>query len=368
MTPYTMVSREGFMCAASAQTWETAIHTGISRMPVELRHRDVMQIQPVGEQAFSGRIEYGDLAGTGLCRMTASPHRFQRALREGASPASSPLILVIQVKNSSYFEQRKRSGMLSPGDWCLLDTCWPFGWNSLSGCEQIIMSVQRPADSGLGDLIERGAARRCDGKTGAARILHTMLAEVMGQLHHLAPYSAKGLADALTATTWHAMQEQLEAPAPILPRDIQCNRLKAWIEARLTEPDLSVETIAKGFGMSARSIHRVFSNDAAGSVSNYLWQRRVVLCAAALKNPAEAHRSITDIALSWGFSSSSHFSRVFRNQLGISPRGYRAEVSNLHDHQNLIESPADSKPGGGYGIAGGFETGRACSSVLQPCL
>ena len=338
MPPYIMVSREGYMCAASAQTWETAIHTGISRMPVELRHRDIMQIQPVGEQAFSGRIEYGDLAGTGLCRMTASPHRFQRALREGASPTTSPLILVIQVKNSSYFEQRKRSGMLSPGDWCLLDTSLPFSWNSLSGCEQIVMSLRRPADSALGDLIERGAAHRCDGRTGAARILHTMLGEVMGQLHHLAPYSAKGLADALTTTAWHALQEQLEAPAPILPRDTQCSRLKAWIETRLAEPDLSVETIAQGCAMSVRSVHRAFSSDPAGSVSNYLWRRRVAHCAAVLKNPAEAHRSITDIALSWGFSSSSHFSRVFRSNLGISPRIYRSNTVGLQDGQGPTAS------------------------------
>ncbi|MES2942298.1 MAG: helix-turn-helix domain-containing protein [Pseudomonadota bacterium] len=329
MIPYTMVSREGYMCAASAQTWETAIHTGISRMPVEQRHQDVMHIEPVGEQGLRGQIDYGDLAGMGLCRMTVSPHRFRRALRKDASLATSPLILVIQVRHSSYFEQRERRGMLSPGDWCLLDTYWPFGWNSLSGCEQIIMRLQRPADPALADLMVRGIARRCDSKTGAARILHTMVEEVMGQLHHLAPYSAKGLAGSITATAWHALQEQLEAPAPMLPRDIQCGRLKDWIETRLAEPDLSVQTIAQGCGMSARSVHRVFSSDAAGSVSNYLWQRRVVLCAAALKNPAEAHRSITDIALSWGFSSSSHFSRVFRSQLGMSPRSYRAEAGDL---------------------------------------
>lgn len=320
----TIASREGYVCATSAQTWENAVHTGISRMPVELRRQDVIHTHSVGEQAFSGRIEYGDLAGTGLCRMTASPHRFQRTLREGACLAESPLLLIIQVKNSSYFEQRERSGLLNPGDWCLLDTFSPFGWNSLSGCEQIIMSLRRPSDPGLGDLIERGTARRCEGKTGAARILHKMVAEVMGQLHHLAPYSAKGLADALTATTWHALQEQLEAPEPQGSRDTQLSRIKTCIETRLNEPDLSVEAIAQSCAMSVRSVHRAFSSDAVGSVSAYLWQRRILHCAAVLKNPAESHRSITDIALSWGFSSSSHFSRVFRNNLGMSPRTYRA--------------------------------------------
>lgn len=324
MTAHTMVSREGHMSAASVQMWENAVHTGISRMPVDLRHQDVMDIQAVGGQAFSGHIDYGDLAGTGLSRITATPHRFRRALRKDSPLSNSPLILVIQVRHSSYFEQAGRGGMLNPGDWCLLDTYWPFGWNSLSGCEQIVMNLPRPADPELADLITRGISRRYDSKKGTARVLHSMLAEVMGQLHNLSPYSAKGLAGSLGTTTWHALQEQLEAPATLVQRDTQCCRLKAWIESRLADPALTVETIASGCGMSVRSVHRAFSGDTAGTVSNYLWQRRVVLCANALKSPAESHRSITDIALSLGFSSSSHFSRVFRSRLGVSPRCYRA--------------------------------------------
>jgi len=35
-------------------------------------------------------------------------------------------------------------------------------------------------------------------------------------------------------------------------------------------------------------------------------------------------RPITDIALSWGFNSPSHFSRVFREHTGKSPSEFRA--------------------------------------------
>lgn len=64
--------------------------------PAELHHQDIMQTRSVGQQAFNGRIDYGDLAGTGLCRMTVTPHRFERALRRDAAFADSPLILVLQ--------------------------------------------------------------------------------------------------------------------------------------------------------------------------------------------------------------------------------------------------------------------------------
>ena len=42
-----------------------------------------------------------------------------------------------------------------------------------------------------------------------------------------------------------------------------------------------------------------------------------------LNNPALAPRTITDIALSWGFNNSAHFSRVFREHTGLSPRAFR---------------------------------------------
>ncbi|MGC1563798.1 MAG: AraC family transcriptional regulator, partial [Bradyrhizobium sp.] len=39
--------------------------------------------------------------------------------------------------------------------------------------------------------------------------------------------------------------------------------------------------------------------------------------------------SITDVCFSYGFSSSSHFSRLFKGQFGVSPVHYRIELAPL---------------------------------------
>ena len=52
--------------------------------------------------------------------------------------------------------------------------------------------------------------------------------------------------------------------------------------------------------------------------------RRVERCADDLRDPGQAHRPITDICFSWGFNSTSHFSRLFKERFGVTPRGYRA--------------------------------------------
>ena len=43
----------------------------------------------------------------------------------------------------------------------------------------------------------------------------------------------------------------------------------------------------------------------------------------AFDDPRLADRSITEIALAFGFSNPAHFSRVFRAHTGVSPSAYR---------------------------------------------
>ncbi len=52
----------------------------------------------------------------------------------------------------------------------------------------------------------------------------------------------------------------------------------------------------------------------------YLNRYRIQQARQLLKN---THKSITEIALDVGFSSSSYFSRIFRRETGMSPEAYR---------------------------------------------
>jgi len=48
--------------------------------------------------------------------------------------------------------------------------------------------------------------------------------------------------------------------------------------------------------------------------------------ADATSSQEHAARSITDIALSWGYNDPAHFSRVFRKQSGATPSEWRARA------------------------------------------
>lgn len=101
-------------------------------------------------------------------------------------------------------------------------------------------------------------------------------------------------------------------------RKARLRSVKAWIEDHLCDPALSPELIAKSNGISLRYLHALFRLEGQ-SVSNWVWNRRIELGHDMLLRSDHNARSLTEVAYRVGFSSSSHFSTMFRRRFGIRP-------------------------------------------------
>jgi AraC-like DNA-binding protein len=87
-------------------------------------------------------------------------------------------------------------------------------------------------------------------------------------------------------------------------------------------------TIARKNDISLRYLHQLFRQMDV-TASEWLRLRRLQRCYDLLASPEYTTRSITEIAYSMGFNSSSHFSNLFRAQFGVRPsdiRGASAEA------------------------------------------
>jgi AraC-like DNA-binding protein len=112
---------------------------------------------------------------------------------------------------------------------------------------------------------------------------------------------------------------------PADEKSVQKTRLqsvKAYIDAHLSDPDLSLSAIAKNNGISLRYLHQLF-RQMDMSASEWLRLRRLQRSYDLLSSPRYAAQSITEIAYSMGFNSSSHFSNLFRAQFGLRPSDVR---------------------------------------------
>lgn len=99
---------------------------------------------------------------------------------------------------------------------------------------------------------------------------------------------------------------------------------EAYIEAHLRDPALAPVSIAEYCGVSVRYLHAAFASTTSTTVAAFIRERRLQNCREALMNPFLHQRSIIEIACDWGFEDSSHFSRLFKERFGQSPRQHRA--------------------------------------------
>lgn len=101
------------------------------------------------------------------------------------------------------------------------------------------------------------------------------------------------------------------------------NRVIQKIEDELTE-SLSLSQLAQVAGLSVPHFCRAFKQSVGRSPYDFIIRRRIERAKEYLLG---SDMTITDIALSCGFSSSSHFSNTFRREAAASPLEYRAAWS-----------------------------------------
>lgn len=106
----------------------------------------------------------------------------------------------------------------------------------------------------------------------------------------------------------------------------EVERAVRFIGENLDRPILLAE-VAKAAHLSPFHFHRVFHAVVGESVGKYITRRRLEL--AALRLAYETDRSITDIALSSGYSSSSNFTKAFSARFGCSPSQVRTPERQL---------------------------------------
>ncbi|EAW1474570.1 AraC family transcriptional regulator [Salmonella enterica subsp. enterica serovar Thompson] len=92
-----------------------------------------------------------------------------------------------------------------------------------------------------------------------------------------------------------------------------------WIEKNLDKNITTTDVVIKS-GYSSRYLYSIFKKKSGVSLYNYLRLRKLTLASYMLRR---SNIKITDIVFMYGFDSIQHFSRVFKNHFGLSPREYR---------------------------------------------
>ncbi len=97
--------------------------------------------------------------------------------------------------------------------------------------------------------------------------------------------------------------------------------VRRYVNRAALDPDLSVDVVAKAFGISKRKTYYLFQ--AYDGFEAYVRRQRLRLVHAALRSSAYAGTSITDLAEAHGFTQRKNFNDAFRKAYGMTPSQVR---------------------------------------------
>jgi AraC-like DNA-binding protein len=92
------------------------------------------------------------------------------------------------------------------------------------------------------------------------------------------------------------------------------------------DPELGLKQLARLLGTNSAYLSRALNEGLGMSFSSFVNGLRCEAVAEALR--AGTDRSLLDLAFEAGFASKASFNRAFRQRYGVTPRGYRGDVSS----------------------------------------
>ncbi len=276
---------------------------------------------------FNAAVTTGSIGSLVASTYDCDAHVVSRSSREISRADSDDYFICLQLTGRSTHVQGDREALNEAGTFFLFDPRQPFRGEMQTAGRIVTIRVPRrelEARTGpTGALISWPLDTRKP-IAGLAFGFLSMLPERIDTIDAAA--AGKVVAQALDLVALAFSEAQSNGAPLSSPRAAALTMLKSAIEARLHDPSLKPLTAAAAAGISVRYANALMAQEDTG-LEAYIIARRLERCRRALDDPAQAGRTIGDIAFSWGFSDLSHFGRRFKAAYGCSPRDYRRQHS-----------------------------------------
>lgn len=303
--------------------WKRWLSSYVACAPDE-RDTTGVRFEPDNVQQFKGCIEHGSLGDAGICRVVSSSYRYVRTAQESAGTASSTMV-VLQTRGKSCFQQDGRKSSLFPGDWNVFDPSRAFSVISTGQSENLVLLLPGGAAGELRAMLEAMPGRSF-GRSGIECTVRDLISVSFRECQKMSHRSGATVTGSIAQMIHSSVEEAASSNKPAAPS--LKDQILEFIELNLGEEELGVGSIAQAFACSTRQIHRLFQDEARMTVSKYIWKSRLEHSFRDLRDTVLHQHSITDIAFNRGFSNAAHFSRLFKETYGMTPREYRRARSS----------------------------------------
>ena len=290
---------------------------------------------------FRATAESYDLQQTVFARSTFPESAYYRRLRYGVDDGADPLLVQLYVSGGYRGHNGHREMTVGAGDIGLLDLGYEMATHAeASGALSLVIPREL-----LPEQRQLPYGGVLSGKSPMGAILGNHMLTVWRQLGGVDAASLALVNEMLVVTVasaFSSLREGAEKALASMPERPRLEAICAFIQHNLHRDDLSPEFLCDRFGFSRARLYRLFAP--FGGVAGYIREARLRRCYDELAYPGTTGRPrrVIDVAMRWGFTSQSHFSRLFRRAFDIAPGDLLAMSEALARERDpaMPETPA----------------------------
>ena len=255
-----------------------------------------------------------------VVKISGAPARVSRGPAEIANDGGRFLGVLLQRSGRTVFESGSEQMVVQSGDLLIWHCERSVRFDMPDHFQKVCLMVQGDILEGMLPLAGSYNGEHLEQRDNISRLLGACLSTLADDVL-TSGAEPIGAAVEFTLGMLGAALTRRRESNNIAPRASLYRRLILFIEEHLADPDLSPATIAQKHHISPRYLQLIFSEQGT-TVGTWIRSRRLAKCRAELANLGK-DRSVTEIAMDWGFNDVAYFSRSFSSAYGISPREFR---------------------------------------------
>lgn len=283
-----------------------------------------LEVDTTERVTFRARIDHRPTGRTEISHIRATRHVVEHDVPRAASGGSVKFGL--QLGGTCTVEQDGRTAALRPGDMVLYDTDRPYRLEFPQEARLLVLMLPGAELELPRRAMGAVTATRLPGDEGVGALTADFLGGLSDRMHVLAGRSAGHLGRSAVDLVGALLTERAEDRAgedTAGGNEALRTAVRAFVEDHLADPQLGPPMVAAHLFLSVRRLHEIFQGE-EHTLSAWIRHRRLQQCRRALLDPAHAHRPVSRVGAAWGFPDAAHFSRVFKQEFGLSPSQFRS--------------------------------------------
>jgi AraC family transcriptional activator of tynA and feaB len=285
-----------------------------------------VEIKRNSGRSLRGQIKEYDVGSVSITTFDSDEQRVFRTRQRIACDPDDSYVLVMPARKHLYYSQGGRSGVVPPGGYVLVNASEFYELSCPDGFFNWTIKIPGTDMRDRVPNVDDHCACRLPNSLAMARVARQLVRSVAVTFAQEQLSNESALANNLIDfIALLVLSETQDANGSARRSSFRLRqRIFNYIQRNLTDPGLNPTKIAEESGISLSYLYKLFS-DSQVTIGQMIQAQRLRWAYERLIADRKGQITVAEIAYAAGFRNVSHFSKVFSQKFGLSPREVRQQ-------------------------------------------